>query len=202
MLHVAPIIASVSAVAVFLTASPAFCQSATAPPQIATTAPKALPVFDFPQSDATFSTGDTWASNGQTFRLYGVQSCVRGTYFTNAAGARTDCGEASLAYTAAIVRDSKPRCTAVTQAGLPPVTYTVCAAHIGGSTLDLGTILITQGFAFAATDANGKPVTFAYSVAESEAAKAKRGIWSAPDLPHPAKTLLNTAHHANNNNRP
>ena len=79
--------------------------------------PTALTVFDFPQSGVEFLTGDTWRVGGQTYRLYGVQSCIRGTDFTNAAGAKKDCGEASLAYTAAIVRDTHPRCTAVAQAG-------------------------------------------------------------------------------------
>ncbi|RNJ48050.1 hypothetical protein D1O30_19610 [Methylocystis hirsuta] len=86
-----------------------------------TRAQSALPVFDFPQSGVTFHTGDSWPANGQAFRLYGVQSCIRGTFFTNSAKARTDCGEASLAYLAAIVRDAKPRCTAIAQAGAPPV---------------------------------------------------------------------------------
>ena len=34
--------------------------------------------FAFP-TNAVFETGDTWAANGQRFRLYGVQSCLRGT---------------------------------------------------------------------------------------------------------------------------
>jgi endonuclease YncB( thermonuclease family) len=151
----------------------------------------ALPVFNFPQSGVIFQTGDTWSANGQTFRLYGVQSCIRGTFFTNAAQKRTDCGEASVAYLAALVRDAKPRCTAIAQASAPPVIFVVCAAHIGSNILDLGTVLITQGFAFAATDAAGKSTKFEYAVAESEASRAKRGLWAAPDLPHPSKILLN-----------
>lgn len=161
----------------------------TAPP----VNPPALPVFDFPQSGVTYQTGDTWSSNGQTFRLYGVQSCIRGTFFTNAAGRRSDCGDASVAYLAALVRDTKPRCTGIAQAGAPPVNFTVCAVHVGASTLDLGTVLITQGFAFAATDANGAATKFEYAVAEREASKAKRGLWTAPDLPHPLKILIEAA---------
>lgn len=153
----------------------------------------ALAVFEFPQSGVTFQTGDSWSSNGQTFRLYGIQSCIRGTFFTNSAKVRTDCGEASLAYLAAIVRDAKPRCTAIAQAGAPPIIFSVCAVHIGSNTLDLGTVLITQGFAFAATDATGKPTKFEYGVAESEASRAKRGLWSASDLPHPSTILMNAA---------
>ena len=156
----------------------------------------ALPVFNFPQSGVTFQTGDTWSANGQTFRLYGVQSCIRGTFFTNAAQKRTDCGEASVAYLAALVRDAKPRCTAIAQAGAQPVIFSVCAAHIGSNTLDLGAVLITQGFAFAATDAAGKPTKFDYAVAESEASRAKRGLWAASDLPHPSRILMNAARSA------
>ena len=39
----------------------------------------ALPVFDFPQAGVEFLTGDTWRIGGETYRLYGVQSCIRGT---------------------------------------------------------------------------------------------------------------------------
>jgi endonuclease YncB( thermonuclease family) len=155
--------------------------------------PTALTVFDFPQDGVEFLTGDTWRVGGQTYRLYGVQSCIRGTRFTNAAGAKKDCGEASLAYTAAIVRDGHPRCTAVAQAGNPPIVYTVCAATVGRSTLDLGTILITEGFAFAAADANGKPINFAYAVVEGDAQRARRGLWAATDLPHPTRILMDAA---------
>ncbi|MGJ0620496.1 MAG: thermonuclease family protein [Methylocystis sp.] len=155
--------------------------------------PAKSPVFDIPQSGVTFQTGDTWSFNGQTFRLYGVQSCIRGTFFTNAAGRRSDCGEASVAYLAALVRDTKPRCTGVAQAGAPPVIFTVCAVHVGANTLDLGTVLITQGFAFAATDMHGGATKVEYAVAEHEASKARRGLWTAPDLPHPSKILIDAA---------
>jgi endonuclease YncB( thermonuclease family) len=162
-------------------------------------AQKSLPIFDFPQYGVELQTGDTWTFSNQTFRLYGVQSCIRGTTFTNAAGVRKDCGETSLAYTVALIRDARPRCTAIAQfaqAGATPIIYTVCAAHIGENTLDLGTILITEGFAFAATDASGKPINFAYGVAEGEAQKARRGLWAAPDLPYPTKILIDAARSA------
>lgn len=165
---------------------------AASPPPPARGATKPLPVFEIPQSGVEFQTGDTWKQNGQTFRLYGVQSCIRGTIFTNPAGAKLDCGEASIAYLAALIRDTKPRCTAVAQTASPPLIYTVCAAHVGANTLDLGTVMVTQGFAFAATDANGKPVNLQYAVAEGEAQKAIRGLWIARDLPHPT-AILNKA---------
>ncbi len=162
---------------------------AASPPASAQAVAKPLPVFEIPQSGVEFQTGDTWKQNGQTFRLFGVQSCIRGTTFTNPAGAKLDCGEASVAYLAALIRDTKPRCTAVAQTASPPLIYTVCAGHIGANTLDLGTIMVTQGFAFAATDAKGKSVNFQYAVAEGEARKASRGLWIARDLPHPTDKL-------------
>jgi endonuclease YncB( thermonuclease family) len=148
-----------------------------------------LPVFDIPSAGVEFQTGDAWTQGGQTFRLYAVQSCIRGTTFTNATGLKGDCGEASIAYFAALIKDAKPRCTALAQLG--SVTFAVCAAHIGAQTLDLGTILITQGFAFAAIDPSGKPVNFQYAVAEGDAQKSKRGLWASPDLPHPSAILRN-----------
>ena len=162
--------------------SPAIAQQAAARAAAPSTS-----VFDIAQTGVEFQTGDTWSQNGQTFRLYGVQACIRGTQFTNPAGVKTDCGDASVAYLAALIRDTKPRCSAVTQAGTPPVIFTVCAAHVGQNTLDLGTILISQGFAFAAVSPTGKPFQFTYSVVEGEAQKAGRGLWAAKDLPHPTK---------------
>jgi endonuclease YncB( thermonuclease family) len=158
---------------------------------LAISAPKVapLPVFDIPPAGIEFQTGDTWTQGGQTFRLYAVQSCIRGTAFTNAAGMKRDCGEASIAYFAALIKDAKPRCTALAKSD--SVTFAVCAAHIGAQTLDLGTILITQGFAFAATDASGKPVNFQYAVAEGDAQKNNRGLWASSDLQHPSAILRN-----------
>ena len=158
---------------------------------LAASAPKVapLPVFDIPPAGVQFQTGDSWTQGGQTFRLYAVQSCIRGTSFTNAAGMKRDCGEASIAYFAALIKDAKLRCTALAKSG--SVTFAICAAHIGAQTLDLGTVLITQGFAFAATDPSGKPVNFQYAVAEGDAQKNKRGLWASSDLPHPSAILRN-----------
>lgn len=152
-----------------------------------------LPIFDIPLSGVTFETGDTWRQAGETFRLYGVQSCIRGTSFTNAIGAKADCGEASLAYFAALIRDTKPRCTAIARSAAPPLIYAVCAAHIGKTTLDLGTILVTQGFAFTAADVRGRPVNLSYAVAEADAKAHRRGLWASPDLPLPNAILARAA---------
>ncbi|TIU09976.1 MAG: thermonuclease family protein, partial [Mesorhizobium sp.] len=37
--------------------------------------------FDL-QPGITLETGDTWVSDGQKYRLFGVQSCLRGTAYT------------------------------------------------------------------------------------------------------------------------
>ncbi len=153
--------------------------SAAAPPNVAPP-----PVFDIPSTGIEFETGDTWTQSGRLFRLYGVQSCIRGTTFTNPVGAKRDCGEASIVYFAALIKDARPRCTALAQVG--SITYTVCAAHIGAQALDLGTILITQGFAFAAIDSSGRPVNLQYGVAERDARENRRGLWASPDLPRPS----------------
>ena len=148
------------------------------------------PVFDVPQVGVAFVTGDTWTLNGQTFRLYGVQSCIRGTTFTNRMGAKTDCGEASLAYLAAVIRDTRPRCAPVAKIGEEAAILVVCSAHVGSSRLDLGTILITEGFAFAAFNSEAKPVYMPYLVAENLARKSRAGLWAAPDMPHPTSILF------------
>jgi endonuclease YncB( thermonuclease family) len=148
------------------------------------------PVFEVPQVGVAFATGDTWTQNGQTFRLYGVQSCIRGTTFTNPMGAKSDCGEASIAYLAAVIRDTRPRCAPVAQIGKDAAMLVVCSAHVGSSTLDLGTILITEGFAFAAFTSEAKPVYMPYLVAENLARKSRAGLWAAPDLPHPNSVLF------------
>ena len=148
------------------------------------------PVFDVPHVGVAFVTGDTWTQNGQTLRLYGVQSCIRGTSFTNSMGVKADCGEASLAYLAAVIRDTGPRCAPVAQIGEPRAILVVCSAHVGSSTLDLGTILITEGFAFAAFNNEAKPVYMPYFVAENLARKGRAGLWAAPDMPHPNAILF------------
>jgi endonuclease YncB( thermonuclease family) len=148
------------------------------------------PSFAIPQTGVSFATGDTWVQNGQRMRLYGVQSCLRGTSFTNAAGLKTDCGEASLAYLAAIVRDTRPSCTPIAQIAEPQSIIVVCKAHVGDSTLDLGTVLITQGFAFAAFNDQAEPVYMPYLVAQMLAKKQSAGLWAAADLPYPNAILL------------
>jgi endonuclease YncB( thermonuclease family) len=152
--------------------------------------------FAIPQSGVALVTGDAWIQNGQTMRLYGVQACIRGTAFTNAAGARGDCGEASLAYLAALIRDAKPDCAPLFQTGDPAVIYVVCAAHVGLSTLDLGAIMVTEGFAFASFAKDGdseKPVYMPYMIAELSAKQAHAGLWASSSFTHPYAALSKAA---------
>ncbi len=141
---------------------------------------------------AIFETGDTWVANGQRFRLYGVQSCLRGTFFTNSQGSRVDCGEACVAMLAAMVRDLKPVCTVSGRSG--DLAYVVCVANVtvqGRATrLDLATALITAGYSFAAFIPDGRPVHEPYLVAQVAAQQAKRGFHAFMDMPDPNVILL------------
>ena len=140
---------------------------------------------------AVFESGDTWSLGGQRYRLYGVQSCLRGTTFTNTAGVRQDCGEASLAVLVAFVRDTGPSCAPIAKAS--SITYVVCFATVARQRLDLGTMLISEGYAFAALDAKGLPINAAYSVAEQQARGRKGGLWQFSDVKHPAVLLSRAA---------
>ena len=160
---------------------------------LAQTAPSQT--FAIPQQGVTFVTGDTWQQDGQQMRLYGVQSCLRGTEYTSPAGVRQDCGEASLDVLAADVRDTQPVCSPIAQLAAPspaemPTILVVCKAHVGDNVLDLGTVLITQGYAFASFNNSARPVYMPYLVAELAAKKTGAGLWASPDLPHPNAILL------------
>jgi endonuclease YncB( thermonuclease family) len=151
--------------------------------------------FTIPQTGITFLTGDSWQQAGQTMRLYGVQACIRGTSYTDQSGQKHDCGAVSLAMLAAIVRDTKPTCVPVAQLIPPspnqlPTILVICSAHIGKNALDVGTMLITRGFAFAALANTGKSVYLPYSVAESIAQQSNAGLWAYPDMPHPNRALF------------
>jgi endonuclease YncB( thermonuclease family) len=141
----------------------------------------------------SIETGDTWIADGQRFRLYGVQSCLRGTAFTPVSGSQQDCGEASLAMLAALIRDLRPVCAVVARGQDATINYMVCTAVLqrNGRTerLDLGTVLIATGFAFASQGSKGEPVHGGYGVAEQEAERARAGLWATGAFQHPAKAL-------------
>lgn len=143
------------------------------------------------QAGVTLESGDTWVSEGQRYRLYGVQSCLRGTAFTDTTGRRKDCGEASLAVFAAYIKDTKPVCAPVAQTA--ETSYVICYATIGANRLDLATMLITSGYAFAGLKSDGLPYYPAYAVAEQEAREKRAGLWQFEDVQHPAILLSKSA---------
>ena len=100
--------------------------------------------FPVPAS-ARYLTGDSWSDAGVTYRLYGVQSCLRGTRFTNAHGLARDCGEASLAMLVALTRDLRPQCYDAAEQPETKTVFVFCVATrvIGagaGSRIDLDRI--------------------------------------------------------------
>lgn len=144
-----------------------------------------MPEGYFPlTTQVTLVSGDTWKQDNKTYRLYGVQSCLRGTTYTNANNTKTDCGDTSLAVFAAYIKDTGPFCAPV--AVTSELTYVTCYSTVGGKTLDLSNILIIQGFAFASINSEGLPVVPAYQVSEQVAATKKAGLWSFKDVQHPA----------------
>jgi endonuclease YncB( thermonuclease family) len=148
---------------------------------------------------ALYLTGDSWSDAGVTYRLYGVQSCLRGTSFTNAHGLERDCGEASLAMLVALTRDLQPQCYDAAEQLETKTVFVFCVATrvIGtgaGSRIDLGTALIATGFAFAALKPDGQPVHTPYFVAQLVAQRAKAGLWAFPDLPDPNAIILRALH--------
>lgn len=147
--------------------------------------------FDL-QPGVTLESGDTWSdSAGKRFRLFGVQSCIRGTTYTDRAGKQQDCGVASLALFAAMIKDTRPVCAPAANTG--DLTYVVCYAAIGSDQLDLGTMMITSGYAFASLNQEGMPVIPSYAVAEQDARAKSAGLWQFNNVTHPAILLSKAA---------
>jgi endonuclease YncB( thermonuclease family) len=141
-----------------------------------------------------FTTGDSWTYQTVKYRLYGVQSCLRGTKFKNAYGISQDCGEASLAVLISLIRDLRPSCYTVVEDVAQRTRFVICMATIRkgpatGARIDLGTALITQGFGFASRRADGGVVHPAYGVAENQAQARKAGLWAFPDFPNPSPII-------------
>lgn len=150
-------------------------------------------------ANALYLTGDSWSDAGVTYRLYGVQSCLRGTMFTNAHGLQRDCGEASLAMLIALTRDLRPQCYDAAEQPATRTVFVFCVATRitgagAGSRIDLGTALIATGFAFAALKPDGQPVHAPYFVAQLVAQRTKAGLWAFTDLPDPNPIILRALH--------
>lgn len=135
-----------------------------------------------------FQTGDSWKDNGRLYRLYGVQSCLRGSVSTTSTGEKTDCGNASLARLAALFATARVSCQPVAKAR-DGAQFVVCGADLASNTIDVGTALISTGYAFAATDTKGHAVNQNYLVAELDAKMKGTGLW-ATTFDHPVQLLL------------
>ena len=151
--------------------------------------------FHIPRDHVQFLTGDSWSDGQTTTRLYGIQSCLRGKVYTDHLGRKQDCGVVSAAMLAAVVRDTDPACRSVatvlaSQTAKSSTAIVVCTVHLGDRELDLGSLLITQGFAFAALANDGKPVYMPYRIQETIARQARVGLWAFGNVPLPSKDLL------------
>nr|WP_281722391.1 thermonuclease family protein [Nitrosomonas nitrosa] len=135
----------------------------------------------------TLETGDSWIDQGVRYRLYGVQACLRGTTYTDHAGNKRDCGEASLAVLAAYIADTLPICAPLIER--EGTVYVACYATVGRDRLDLANLLIASGFAFAAMRDDGLPQHLPYTVAEQNARERGAGLWQFEDVEHPAILL-------------
>ncbi|RWB26405.1 thermonuclease family protein [Mesorhizobium sp.] len=162
--------------------------SVVLPPVATSAAPAGY--FDL-QPGVTLETGDTWVSDGLKYRLFGVQSCLRGTPYTDKRGQKRDCGDASLAVFAAYIKDTKPVCAPVAKTA--EFSYVVCYATVGKDRLDLATMMITSGYAFASLNAEGLPFHPPYAVAEQDARERRAGLWQFEDVQHPAVLLSRSA---------
>ena len=135
----------------------------------------------------TIESGDSWVDAGTRYHLYGVQACLRDTFFTDKSGHRRDCGEASLAVLAAYIADTKPVCAPV--AKTDGTVHVACYATVGSDRLDLANLMIASGYAFAALRADGLPYHPAYAVAEQVAREKGAGLWQFKDVQHPSVLL-------------
>ena len=139
------------------------------------------------KTGVTLESGDSWSDGGQHFRLFGMQACLRGTFYTDRTGARRDCGDASLAVLAAYIADTKPLCAQIARSA--ETAFVSCYATIGSDRLDLANLMISSGFAFASLDARGLPHHAPYAVVEQAAREKKIGLWQFDDVQHPAVLL-------------
>jgi endonuclease YncB( thermonuclease family) len=136
-------------------------------------------------------TGDTWRDGNTLYRLYGVQACLRGTVATDGNGKKDDCGNVSLAHFAALLSSATVTCQPIGYA-IDKATFVVCAADLGGNTIDVGTALISTGYAFAAMNTKGEAISTNYLIAEVNAKMERDGLW-ATTFQHPVQLLLKQA---------
>lgn len=135
-----------------------------------------------------FETGDTWVHESGKFRLFGAQACLRDTRYRLPDSDEGDCGLRSIGALAALFSTNTIACQPV-GAAKDDAIFVVCAAEVGNTTVDVGTALISSGFAFAAVRPSGAPVLPAYAVAEAVAKEDGSGLW-AGQFVHPGTLLL------------
>ncbi|MBY5774844.1 thermonuclease family protein [Rhizobium leguminosarum] len=138
--------------------------------------------------EAQFETGDTWLSGGRRYRLYGLQTCLRGTPVTISPGVIRDCGELNLIMAQALIKDTKPVCTTIKDLDQNNAVV-ACQTTSGQRRYDLATYMIAEGWGFAAVDASGHLIVPGYRVAEESARSARAGLWAYSDMPHPVAIL-------------
>lgn len=134
-----------------------------------------------------FETGDTWVHEASKSRLFGVQACLRDTRY-RLPGGDGDCGLRSIGALAALFSTNTVACQAVGIAN-DGATFVVCAAEVGGATVDVGTALISSGFAFAAVRPSGAAVLPAYAVAEA-VAKRMAAVCGRDSLSIPVRSCF------------
>ena len=152
------------------------------------TAAKEAPAPIVVSKSVQLLTGDTWRDGNNLYRLYGVQSCLRGTAATDGNGRKIDCGNLSLAHLAALFSTATVTCQPIGYA-VDKAAFVVCVADLDGNTIDIGTALISTGYAFAAMNTKGEAVSPNYLVAEINAKMEHDGLW-AMTFQHPVQMLL------------
>ncbi|MCX8571107.1 nuclease [Aminobacter sp. MET-1] len=131
-------------------------------------------------------------ANNTVIKLAGIQGCLS-TQQLRMSTSSASCSMISLAgLNAALQTASAPAGGAfpchflATNTGNPPVRFAECFfIKEDDSVQPLSEYIIRQGFAFAARSPNGMPLFPEYAAAESDAAKAKAGIWANSSFVHP-----------------
>ena len=143
-------------------------------------------------SPIIYQSGDSWSQQGRSFRLYGVQACIRGTSFIATSGEKGDCGAASVAMLAGLFKNLRVNCTPVAPSQ-DNATIVICAGASNDRPLDIGAAMISAGFAFAAEKPGGAPVSLAYFASEIRAHADRVGLWGAASFTHPVQVLRGLA---------
>jgi hypothetical protein len=100
------------------------------------------------------------------------------------AGAKRDCGDASLLLLDAYIGDTYPVCAPVEKSA-----SIACCAAVGPARLDPATMLIGSGFAFATLDADGMPFHSHSAVVEDAGRENQAGQWQFNFVQHPVILL-------------